>query len=309
MWKVLTPWCGICCAVIGFLASLPLRTAEPLPALSHVVELHSTGLHNLFRISDRLFSGGRPEDEEGFASLQKLGIKTVISVDGTPPDIETARKYRLKYVHIPIGYDGIPRETMLRLAKAAKVLPGPIYIHCHHGKHRGPAAVAAVALCTDKACRASDAIAFMRRAQTDPKYQGLYAVTRDFIPLKDDELQKIPEDFPEIAKVDDLTELMSRVDQCFEMLLPLTRDQVLGNRASALQSALLLHEHFREIERLPETLDRSHEFRSDLDSSISLSELLHRDIQSDSDLSSQRQSAKLLKQTCNRCHDRDRDNR
>ena len=28
------------------------------------------------------------------------------------------------------------------LARAARTLPGPIFVHCHHGMHRGPAAAA-----------------------------------------------------------------------------------------------------------------------------------------------------------------------
>ena len=39
----------------------------------------------------------------------------------------------------PIGYDGVPREQALRMIKAVQVAKGPVYFHCHHGKHRGPA--------------------------------------------------------------------------------------------------------------------------------------------------------------------------
>jgi hypothetical protein len=32
-------------------------------------------------------------------------VKTIVSVDGGKPDVETARKHGIRYVHLPIGYD------------------------------------------------------------------------------------------------------------------------------------------------------------------------------------------------------------
>jgi hypothetical protein len=46
------------------------------------VKLDVAGLHNVFRITPNLYSGSGPEGDEAFAALQKLGIKTVLSVDG-----------------------------------------------------------------------------------------------------------------------------------------------------------------------------------------------------------------------------------
>src|SRR4051794_15740036 len=70
--------------------------------------LEVEGLHNVFRVSARVYSGSVPEGDEGFASLHSLGIKTVISVDGMQPDVEAAGRYGLGYVHLPFGYDGVP---------------------------------------------------------------------------------------------------------------------------------------------------------------------------------------------------------
>src|SRR5438105_3507728 len=56
-------------------------------------KVEAPGIHNVFQITAALFSGSSPEVEEGFRSLQKLGIKTVISVDGARPDVVTAHKY------------------------------------------------------------------------------------------------------------------------------------------------------------------------------------------------------------------------
>src|SRR3984893_602801 len=101
----------------------------PVASESTVHELgkvESPGLHNVFRLTDKLYSGSSREGREGFASLVQLGIQTVISVDGARPDVETAHKFGLRYVHLPIGYDGVPPEQGLRIAKAVRDLPGPV---------------------------------------------------------------------------------------------------------------------------------------------------------------------------------------
>ncbi len=105
-------------------------------------EFEEPGLDNVLQLSPRIFSGSQPHGEQGFESLEKLGVKTVVSVDGARPDAQRAKQHGLRYVHIPIGYDGIPRPAALALVRAIREAPGPIYIHCHHGKHRGPAAAA-----------------------------------------------------------------------------------------------------------------------------------------------------------------------
>src|SRR5262249_10275117 len=111
--------------------------------------IDAPGIENAFRLSPRLLSGGQPEGEMGFETLKRLGVKTVISVDGSQPDVEAARRNGLRYVHLPVGYDGIPRDQAILLVAAIRDLPGPVFVHCHHGKHRGPAAAAVCALATE----------------------------------------------------------------------------------------------------------------------------------------------------------------
>ena len=60
--------------------------------------------------------------------------------DGARPDVQLAEKFGLRYVHLPHGYNGISESRAAELAKAVRDLDGPIYIHCHHGKHRSPTA-------------------------------------------------------------------------------------------------------------------------------------------------------------------------
>lgn len=121
-------------------ATAPCRPA-PLPEqrqFGDVTAGESPGLHNDFRLSEKLYRGGVPIGEAGYRSLQGLGIKTIISVDGAPPDLVLARKFSMRYVQLPFGYDGCPTPTANAIVKVVRDLPGPVYIHCHHGKHRSP---------------------------------------------------------------------------------------------------------------------------------------------------------------------------
>ncbi|MDB6055674.1 MAG: hypothetical protein JWN25_3197, partial [Verrucomicrobiales bacterium] len=70
-----------------------------------VKPIQAKGMENVFQLSESLYSGSAPDGNEGFAQLQKLGIKTIISVDGSRPDVELAHKYGMHYVHLPHGYN------------------------------------------------------------------------------------------------------------------------------------------------------------------------------------------------------------
>src|SRR5438046_379302 len=84
----------------SFLVAGATFAAAPVPA-------EFPGIENAFRVTDRMISGSQPEGDAAFAALAKAGVKTIISVDGSKPDVATAKKYGLRYIHLPIGYDGI----------------------------------------------------------------------------------------------------------------------------------------------------------------------------------------------------------
>ena len=93
--------------------SAPIETAYPYP-------LELPGLRNVYRVSSKLISGSSPEDVRAFQSLRELGVKTIISVDGAKPAVALAKEHGLRYVHLPIGYDGVPYDQGLRLARAVR---------------------------------------------------------------------------------------------------------------------------------------------------------------------------------------------
>jgi protein tyrosine phosphatase (PTP) superfamily phosphohydrolase (DUF442 family) len=225
--------------------------------------LELPGIENAFRVGPRVYSGGEPRGSEAFAALKDLGVRTIITVDGATPDVEAARALGLRYVHIPIGYDGVPRAQAARLIQAVKTLPGPLYVHCHHGKHRGPAAVGVCGLALE-GWTEEQAIRWMETAGTSPDYRGLYASARNFVPPSDEELKQAGADLPERAPVPDLVALMIRVDAQWDRLKAI---QQAGLKAPADQpdldpphEALQLAELFREMARTVEAKDRGRAF-------------------------------------------------
>ncbi|MEW6074201.1 MAG: hypothetical protein AB1726_16595 [Planctomycetota bacterium] len=133
------------------------------------------GLHNVYFLSERIFSGSEPEGEEAFAELAAWGVKTILSVDGKVPDAAAAARHGLRTVHVPIQYRGFAPEELQKIAKTFRELDGPFYVHCYHGQHRGPAAAAVGRIVLDGASR-EEAIAEMRQwCATAAKYEGLYA--------------------------------------------------------------------------------------------------------------------------------------
>jgi protein tyrosine phosphatase (PTP) superfamily phosphohydrolase (DUF442 family) len=257
---------------------------EPPTTPRDSARVEAPGLHNVFHLSDRLYSGSSPDGAEGFASLRRLGVRTVLSVDGARPDVALAHAYGLRYVHLPIGYDGVPREQALRIARAVRDLPGPVYIHCHHGKHRGPAAAAVAHLWLDPTCTVESALAELRRAGTDPHYTGLYAAPRELGRPAPGELERVPADFPEAVSIGGLAAHMVEIDERWERIRLI---RAAGWRRPSdhpdldpPHEVLQLVEHYREAGRTEDAGRRPAELRGWLSeaerSAAALEEILRR---------------------------------
>ena len=99
------------------------------------------GLHNAFRVTERIFSGSQPDGDAAFAALAQLGVKMIVSVDGAKPDLARAGNMECATCICRSA----TTVCLLRESRnwPARPRSGRVdYVHCHHGKHRGPAAVA-----------------------------------------------------------------------------------------------------------------------------------------------------------------------
>ena len=302
--------------LIGLLFTLavPLRGADPQP-------LPSAELHHLYRLSDRLYSGAQPEGEAGFAELERLGVKTILSVDGARTDVELAKRHGMRYVHCPFGYEGIGSERALEIAKAAATLEGPLYVHCHHGKHRGPAAVAIVGIALED-WSLTKATRWMQQAGTSPNYKGLYRSVQQFQKPTAEQLQAQASDFPSQVKPASFVEAMVAISLTHDRLKQLAAD---GYRTpasnpdlTAPHEALQLNEHYRELVRTKEFQQQDDDLQQLMHAAQEQSERLHAVLKQleqvqggpNSDLRQQADRALgMASENCKTCHASFRDTR
>jgi hypothetical protein len=261
---------GIIAVVLVCLSACVNRPSPSIAATSGPGQFHPVagpGIDNFFDLGHGLYSGAAPDGDVGFETLHKLGVKTVISVDGSVPRADLAAKHGLRYVHIPVGYDGIYETNALKLVKAATTLPGPIFVHCHHGMHRGPAAAAI--LCEGVAGWSPDqAESWLHAAGTATNYPGLYRTVRLFRPPTVAELRHSPADFPARAPTPDLVGTMVQVDAHFDVLKALQKNafQPLPENpdATAASESLVLYELFHEAARARQGAERGKAFLDQL---------------------------------------------
>lgn len=252
----------------------------------------SPGIHNLIRVNDWLYTGSEPEAEPGFQSLHDLGIRTVITVDGTKPDLARAGERGIRYVHIPIGYNAIPQERVLQIAKAMQSLPKPIYLHCHHGKHRGPAAAMAGLRCLDPSWTAAEGERYLKLAGTSSEYSELFASVARQSPPEQGTLEMIPPEFPSVAVIPDFVGKMLELD---ELIGRLKKSHSRDGSVNP-QDAIALREAYRELQRDSGT--KPEEFRRLLATGEIHAEEL---VQSGSSVSLNNALA-ISESTCAECH-------
>lgn len=220
--------------------------------------LKAGAMDNVYRLTPQIYSSSQPETDADFAAIKRLGVRTIITVDGSAPNVELARQHGLRYIHLPMGYESLPAEEGLKLAKAVLTSPGPVLIHCHHGMHRGPAAAAAACIATQNWTNAQ-AIAWLHQAGTSPNYRQLIDDVQHYRPPSKSELAAASADFPERVPPPPYVDAMVNIDNLFAAIskaskagFPKAQD---GEKGTA-HSAILLAEQFRELMRSPVLTER-----------------------------------------------------
>lgn len=216
----------------------------------------SGGIANLMKVSASVICGAEPVGSSDFAELKELGVRTVLSVDGAVPDVEAAKLQGLRYVHIPIGYDGLPAEAVQMMTRVMRDCERPVFVHCHHGKHRGPAAAALCAIAAGE-INNEGGLRILEEAGTSRDYAGLWRDVEGFMPLPPN--TALPP-LVEAAAPEPLVESMLRMDDLFEQLIATTTDAPTSGKSSgaaaqhphprAAELAVLLKEQFHESARL-----------------------------------------------------------
>lgn len=269
-------------------------------------------IHNVMEVAPGLISGSVPEGEAGFVALAARGVKTVVSVDGATPDVESARRHGMRYVHLPIGYHGIDHARQLEIAKAIRDLPGPVYVHCHHGKHRGPAAAASAAVALEW-LDPDSAVAFMKQAGTSENYAGLYRCVLELAPATAEQWDVAPTEFPEIAPVPGFVKAMSQAQDAYDHLVEIKDsgwqapashpDLVPSAEAGRLENLLRLMQEDPESDKYPD--DFHDMLRESWHAAIELEKAINTGGTQDVRLS----ALNRVKNSCKACHNVYRNNK
>jgi hypothetical protein len=288
-------------AIAGCLAagSAAQDVAKNLPA-----KVSTDHLLNCIQVTESVYSGAVPEGRLAFDELRKLGIKTVVSVDGMKPNVELAATFGLRYVHLPHGYDGISSQRLQEIAKALLDLPKPVYVHCHHGKHRSPAATASACIMLNWIDRDAGR-KVLSIAGTNPNFRGLVQSVEESKPVDPSSIKSLPVEFKAVSEIAPLTEQMVVMDELFEKIgKGIDKYAPQDDKGKLADTALLLTESY--IELLRTTHDSKAEYLQLLEQGRDLSEQLETALRRNP-LQAKR-SWTQLKENCTRCHQKFRDN-
>ena len=181
----------------------------------------SAGIENMFKLGKRIYSGGEPTAEASFEKLKEMGVVAIVSVDAARPNVELAKKYGIRYVHVPLGYDGISTHAQGSLVRVMREIDGPVFVHCHHGRHRGPAA-AAIACLASSDFTAGQAKQFLEKAGTGKQYAGLWRDVATF--RQPDTDAKLPE-LRSVVEERSLASSMAAVDRYFEKIVEAEKER------------------------------------------------------------------------------------
>ncbi len=241
----------------------------------HFSRIESPEVHRLLQLDEQLYSGAEPKTEAAFAALQDLGIRTVVSVDGARPKVDLASRYGMDYVQIPIGYDGISQEQAWAMVHVVRARPGPYYFHCHHGRHRGPAA-AAIALRALTGADASAGSEVLLTAGTSENYPGLW---RDVEAFQLPPAGALLPELVAVATISDLASGMASMDRTWDQMKEIQAAEWASSAAhpdlDPHQVALILRQAFEAVRDSAEPdLAGQEAFRDDLELGLEASALL-----------------------------------
>ena len=218
----------------------------------------------ILKVDETLSCGPAPGNRIRLQDLADMGIRTIISVDAVQPDIEASTNLGMRYVHLPLGYEEIGDRKSMLIAKAVRDLPGPIYIHCHKGIHRAPAA-AAQAMVTLGRLDPAAASRIMEKAGTSRNYPGLWASVANARKAMPSQLDDIDDGMlPERAKTSSFAQGMGLADRHLLALERMARNQWQADQAhpdlSAVAEAGALTDLMRSLPQTRQGKRHEHAF-------------------------------------------------
>ena len=99
------------------------------------VPVTSPAVPNLFRVTPDIYRSAQPETAD-MQALERMGIRTVISLRGFHGDAEKAKGTKLILVSIPINTWDIDDDKVILALRALRDADKPVLVHCQHGADR-----------------------------------------------------------------------------------------------------------------------------------------------------------------------------
>ena len=94
------------------------------------------GLKNFAKVSDGLYRGAQPT-AEGFATLKKMGVKTIVNLRAVNSDRDELKGTQLQYCHISFKAWHAEEEDVLKFLKVIGDKKNqPVFVHCEFGSDR-----------------------------------------------------------------------------------------------------------------------------------------------------------------------------
>ncbi len=121
--------------------------AAVLPDGAHAsTRIHGTlpGLANVGKVAPGVYRGAQP-DAAGYATLKKLGIKTVINLRTSASEKKAVEEAGMRSIEVPMemSTDHLAAKVDRVVALMADPANQPVFVHCRHGQDRTGIVVAA----------------------------------------------------------------------------------------------------------------------------------------------------------------------
>jgi tyrosine-protein phosphatase SIW14 len=98
-----------------------------------------SGLPNCHLVAPGIYRGAAPT-AEGFATLQALGVRTIIDLrieKAARIEQQDAEKLGFGWIHLPMGKEAPTQQQVDTLLSHLAKAPGtPVYVHCQYGADR-----------------------------------------------------------------------------------------------------------------------------------------------------------------------------
>lgn len=125
--------------LLSFAVTLSLSTAY---AKDKAPPYATTPVDRFYQFDRDLYRGGAPQTLEQMKALKKLGIKTIVNMEGDKKKIASeaamAKSLGMKHVSIPLPGFGAPKDNDVEAIQKILTTSSlkPVFLHCAHGRER-----------------------------------------------------------------------------------------------------------------------------------------------------------------------------